>query len=228
MTIRKLSKEAAHASAKEISKALLILRHTHQSASSLFGAFEKLRKMRAPKQGTTTDSEQDILRAMLVLATAGLDSMTKQVIKDALPRLAETDDKVEQGLETFVARQIKGETDLFANSKFLAKLLVAKSRREKIIQEYVNDLTGGSLQSPEELMKAVYALGVDPAKCHIVSDQLRSVFRVRNTIIHELDINFDAPRRRRHNRRLDHMVRDTNKILLIAEKILLEVTTKLA
>jgi hypothetical protein len=38
-------------------------------------------------RGMSTDEEQDLLRAMLVTAAPGLDAMTKQLIRDALPKV---------------------------------------------------------------------------------------------------------------------------------------------
>jgi len=60
----------------------------------------------------TTDEEQDLLRAMLVMAAAGLDSMTKQLIRDALPQVVHRTGAAREGLEKFLARQLTGDVEL--------------------------------------------------------------------------------------------------------------------
>jgi hypothetical protein len=77
-------------------------------------------------------------------------------------------------------------------------------------------------------MKAAFALGVDPEECNIKPESLRPIFNVRNDIIHELDIDFQAPRRRRHNRSRRVMVEYTNTLLEIAEKIFVEVSKSIS
>ena len=63
-----------------------ILCSAHDAASSFLDTFNKVREARQAK-GTPTDEEQDLLRAMLLFATAGLDSMVKQLVtdRDTLP-----------------------------------------------------------------------------------------------------------------------------------------------
>lgn len=157
--------------------------------------------------------------------------MTKQVIRHSLPLLAERDRKVEQGIEAFVAKQLRGDEDgdgvAPSAGKFLARILVAQSHRKQVIAEYVGQLAGGSLQSAEELMKVSFALGLDPSACSIDPKRFKPIFDIRNKIIHELDINFEAPRRRRHSRSRDAMVEHANALLLAGENVLLAVAAKL-
>lgn len=227
--IRAISQRANYINEEDLSKSKLILQHSHESAKSLLSAFEIVRRNRGARGGTT-DSEQDLLRAMLVLTAAGLDSMTKQIIRDTLPELAEIDIKVEKGIETFVARQLRGDpnsSETTNSNRFLARLIIAKSRRDQAIQEYIDELTGGSLQSPEELIRAAFALGLEPYECGIDPDTLRPIFQVRNIIIHELDIALNAPRRNRNYRSKANMVQNANILLEIGEKILVGVNNKI-
>ncbi len=69
----------------KLSDGLLIFQNAHSSSLALFQAFELARKERGRNRGITTNLEQDILRAMLVMAYAGLDAGLKQVIQDVLP-----------------------------------------------------------------------------------------------------------------------------------------------
>jgi hypothetical protein len=80
----------------------------------------------------TTDEEQDLLRAMLVMAAAGLDSMLKQLIRDCMPSLVKANPQVREGLEKFVARSIRGEADApepLAGARFLGRVLAARGER---------------------------------------------------------------------------------------------------
>ena len=228
--IKKLSREIENISHSSFTKAKLILQQAHESSKFLLTAFDRARKRRGGKRGGTTDEEQDILRSMLVLASAGFDSMTKQVIRDCITALAEKDEKVRQGMETFVVRRIKSTEDegLSTQSvKFIAGVLACESPRKRILEEYINSLVGGSMQSPEELYRAVYALGLEPNSCDIKQDICKNIFDIRNKIIHELDINFAAKRRRRHVRRRKDMIDNTNRMLTIAENILLQTWNRL-
>ena len=107
--IRKLSD--AKTEADLASKARTILKHAHESADGFLDSFGAVRQHRGAAQGATRDDEQDLLRACLVFAAAGLDSTLKQLIRDTLPTLVRNDPDVKEGLETFVGRQIRGETD---------------------------------------------------------------------------------------------------------------------
>jgi hypothetical protein len=119
--------------------ARLILRHAKDTVKAFDKAFETVRKERGVTQGAPTDAEQDLLRAALVLAGAGLDSLTKQLIRAALPVLLERDEKVQKEFEDFAATRIKStasEADQPSGAKFLARILSAPSPRERLISEY--------------------------------------------------------------------------------------------
>ncbi len=208
----------------------MILQIAHESSKSILKAFDRTRKARGGRRGGTTDEEQDLLRSMLVLSAAGLDSMTKQIIRDCLVTLAEKDERVHQAIETFVSRRMKmtDKGGFPAQAvKFLAGILVSDSPKKRILEDYIGSLTGSSLQSPEELIRAVYALGLDPDSCHIDSNECKKIFDIRNKIIHELDINFSAKRRRRHVRKRGDMIQYTNHLLSAGENILINTYNKI-
>jgi NADH dehydrogenase FAD-containing subunit len=58
-------------------------------------------------KGTPTDEKQDLLRAMLIFATAGLDSMVKQLITDALPSVIEIDLGATAMFKKYVERRLE-------------------------------------------------------------------------------------------------------------------------
>ena len=212
------------------SKARLILKHAHESAEGFVDSFGAVRRDRNASQGTTTDEEQDLTRASLVFAAAGLDSALKQLIRDTLPDLVRADPKVREGLETFVERRIRGDSadgETTSGRKFLARILTSENQLDQLVEEYIVHLTGSSLQSAGELIRASEALALPMSDVGIDKAKLRPIFDCRNKIIHELDINLDAPTRNRESRSRTAMVRDANALLEVGERILSAVDEKL-
>ncbi len=99
--------------------------------------------------------------------------------------------------------------------------------QHQIIEDYISHLTSGSLQSAVELARITASLGLKKEQVHIDHKALKPVFDVRNKIIHELDINLDAPRRNRNVRNEPTMRKHTNILLGLAEDILDAVDKKL-
>jgi len=109
-------------------KARIILESARSSTKSFFDAFDKVRQARGATTGAPTDEEQDLLRASLVFAAVGLDSMLKQLVRVAIGRLAQKDPKVQAELETFVQRRLRGDSEdheALSSHKFLAGVLVS-------------------------------------------------------------------------------------------------------
>jgi hypothetical protein len=202
--------------------AALILRYTFESVQALSKAYDLARHDRGSKRGMTTDEEQDLLRAMLVMAASGLDAMTKQLIRDSLQSLIALSDRAQNSFEKFIARKLRDDSDAQKNAaaQLLAKVLSRPSPQAQMIEEYILDLTGGSLQSAEALFQIAAALGLTPAQAGVNAEVLRPIFSIRNKIIHELDINLEAARRNRNIRRKPEMVNATNHLLELASKIL--------
>jgi hypothetical protein len=215
----------------QTAKARAILQYAHDSAEALLAAFESVRVARSAGRGRSTDEEQDLLRAMLVMSAAGLDSSLKQLIRDCLPDLARVHESVAAELEKYVARQLRGdqeESETAASTAFLAKLLVAESLREALLERYILSLTGSSLQSAQELAKACNALAVEPQAVGVKVPDLRPIFTARNRIIHELDIDFGTGIRNRFPRSRESMIEYSNTLLEIGEEIIKAVEGNLA
>lgn len=210
--------------------AALILATAHESSLALLKAFNLARDERGRPRGMTTDEEQDLLRAMLVLAAAGLDGMVKQLVREALPSVLERDERALEALEKFIARQIRPEAldaDRAVGAKFLARVLSRPSPQKSAIDEYVRHLTGGSLQSSASLYEVVGALGLWPDDVGVDRRVLDPIFDVRNKIIHELDINLAVERRTRNVRARGAMITHTDHLLSVGERILKGVDAKL-
>jgi len=141
-------------------KSASIFEYTHASATSLVAAFDDAKAKRGNPRGVLTDQKQDILRASLVMCCAGVDAALKQAIRDCFERLLESRKPVREGFEKFIRKRISGEGDvleLTAGSKFLALILADKEPRGKLIEEYIRELTGDSLQSVDEILRTTSA-----------------------------------------------------------------------
>lgn len=217
----------AKAPSEECAKAAVILERAHDSANALLRAFELARQERGKPRGISTDDEQDLLRAMLVMAAAGLDSMLKQLIRDAVPALAPADEHVREGLQKYVARGVRGDSDgeAIGGATFVAKILTSASPQNAVVEQYIKHLTGGSLQSVDELLRTASALGLQGLQVDRAA--LRRIFVARNKIIHELDINLDGDRRKRNHRGLESMRKYAKALLEVGERVLAEVDDRI-
>lgn len=202
-----------------ISDAALVLDHAHRSASGFLESWADVRKHRNAKAGTSTDREQDLARAALIFAAAGLDSVLKQLMRDTLPDLIRRDEAVRKELEKFIDRRSQSSAPK-KGSSFLAQVLATENRLDHIIDAYIEDLVGSSLQSVEELSKATAALGLSTRNKEIAIDRavLKPIFAKRNVMIHELDIALDSSNRNRNSRTKTDMAKDANALLELAEQ----------
>jgi hypothetical protein len=229
--------------AKECQNAKLVLDTTHKTASSLLDAYERIRKdrlaaitqkERKSKAGTTTDQEQDILRAMLVMATAGLDGGTKQFIRDTMPSLIAKNETIRSGLITFIERQVRGDIDtqgMAGNPKFIARLLAAPSHQKQAIEEYIDKLTSGSLQSARELLQVGQAFALKETDIYHgkqTMKEVQKIFNIRNKIIHELDMNLEGKPRKRTQRKMQDMRSYVNTLLAIGVSLINKVSQKVS
>jgi hypothetical protein len=211
-------------------KAYLILKYAHDTAESMLEAFSTVRKARNAKQGATTDEEQDLLRAMVVFAGAGIDALTKQLIRDALPVMVEKLPEARERIEKHVAKHLRkgGETIVdeegasqgIVNPQRMAKILMADNPRAGLLELIVGDLTAGSLQSVQELHRVVGYLGLESKNLGVTEQELRDVFACRNRLIHEMDVNFQHPTRSRSSRNRADMTRFANSLLTASSMIL--------
>ena len=207
-------------------RAYQIIEYGHDSARSLIEAFCTVK---GGRPGAATDEQQDILRAAIVMAGACIDSSLKQLFRDCLPDLILTDNGVKREFETFVERALRRtDSEAGIDCKLLACALTSTHPLNFLSEAYVYSLTGASLQSTDQLFAACRALGLN-TKNDVPLDkaQLDKVFSARNDIVHEMDIDFDAPRRNRFQRRLEDTIRMANGLLVVSERICKVVHAKL-
>lgn len=208
----------------EVFNAYVIICNAHDACKSFLNIFESSRRLRNAR-GAPTDEDQDLLRAMLIFATSGLDSMAKQLVRDALPAVVERHEGARKVVTTHVERTIRKSDQ--TDAKILATVLMAKQPRKAFIDYVINDLTSSSLQSTEELLKIAAYFDIPSNKLIITQEPLTEIFRARNQIIHEMDIDFAQPRRNRRPRRKETMVKYTNEILKISSAFLKEVIERI-
>ncbi len=203
---------------QELAKAYFILVHTHETSGSFLSSFDS----RPNKMGAPTDQDQDLLRAMLIFASAGLDSMVQQLVKDALGIVINCDRGAFQQFESFISTAIKmpvsGSQLPTIDFNMLASALSQRTPRDAFLSTLVKKLTSNSMQSRSQLLSAAAHFG-------IIADELMSdfkkvdqVFEIRNRISHDMDIDFNQSNRRRFPRKREDMVGNTNLLLEIADK----------
>lgn len=208
----------------ECSSSFTILCNAHDAASSFLDAFEILRKSRGAK-GTPTDEEQDLLRAMVIFSSSGLDALAKQLVRDALPRVIDGNEGAEKMMKTHFERRLKQPDKA---NQLLADVLVDRDPRGKFVTVLVYELTSGSLQSYEELVKVASYFDVPTPEIVADDKALRRVFAARNQIIHEMDVDFAQVNRNRRPRKKKDMVGATDSIFAVSEKLLAAVDGRIA
>lgn len=153
-----------------------------------------------PLHGRLTSAEEDLLRAALVFTGAGLDATLKRLIRDTLPALLESNEQAHRKFEDFAVKQLGGAEAV--DGKVLARYIVASNPRERLIEDYIYDLTGSSLQSAEQVDLTAGALGINDGPLRAEINGLRDLFVARNQVSHELDLqaieqSWDRTRRSR-------------------------------
>ena len=202
-----------------------ILVGAHDSASSFLHLFEEIRKTRKAK-GTPTDQEQDLLRAMLVFASAGLDSMLKQLVRDSLELVIERSEGAQLQFKSFVEKRLLRQGSL--DPKFLSEVLVETNPRDMLMEYLIEDLTSRSLQSKEQIFRTASYFDLPSKNLTADATQLEKIFAARNEMSHEMDVDLAQRNRNRRPRRKKQMIEYTSIILQLADNILEEVDKKLA
>ena len=225
-----------------------VLRYARESVESFFHVLAVLRKQKGKarkKGGAPSHQEQDVLRAALVFAAAGLDSLLKHVIRDVLPVIIQVDQTAEGQLQKFASRALRGRTGRRAqelepeeadewfeiDTQFLAAALVSESPRDLVIGHLRDTLVSESLLSTQQLYRVVNYLGLDPAK-DVGLDKnkmkrLKEIFDCRNQIVHDMDIDFVRGWRNRVPRNQQTIQDYSRELLEVGDRILQQLSKKL-
>ncbi len=199
-------------------------------------------------RGRIAEQDQDLLRAILLFSASGLDAVVKRLVKDTYHLILQKDEKeyLESGgqigggvytqFESFVESKIKkkelfdkeNQRDLInVNSKFLAQILSTSNTHEYLVRSMKEDLTSSSLQSFEQLAKVAGALEIASRELIRNKQELEEAFRVRNCIVHEMDIDLSQATRQRRNRNQATMIKYSNTIIKTAKLFIQSIETKL-
>jgi hypothetical protein len=207
-----------------LQNAYVIVCNAHKACSAFLRQFHEIRKFRNAK-GTATDSEQDLLRAMLIFACSGLDSMVKQLIRDALAKVIRNDDGAEAMFMERTKKYINKNID--QNIELLIQSIVSYNPRDVLTQNLISELVAGSLQSVDELFRVASFFNIPSKKLIDNPSDLKEIFKTRNQISHEMDIDFSQSNRNRRPRAMMTMINYTEQIFKVSESFLEETQNKL-
>ncbi|MCK6456025.1 MAG: hypothetical protein L6Q92_05790 [Phycisphaerae bacterium] len=180
-----------------------LLEYGIASTNSLADLYDTLTESRG--RGAPTHEDQDLLRAMLVMAGATLDIVVKRIIRDSLHALVTKNAKALKAARDHVHRRLLKTIDDRGGQR-LAEALLSESPQAAIVGFIIDDITGESLQSVEELQRAAGYLGLEGFQ---VPQGVRDALAARNQIVHEMDAIETQTRgrgsRRRRQRKKDEM-----------------------
>ena len=162
---------------------------------------------------------------MIIFAAAGLDSMAKQLITDALPKVVTVEIGATEMFKRHIERKLATSNQF--NPRFLADVLGEVDPRKQLLAGLVGELTGESLQSTEQLLRAAAHFNIPSQQICDDPKTLSLIFRARNEISHEMDIDFRQPNRSRRPRAKATMVAYANELFKIAQILLSEVDRKI-
>ena len=158
---------------------------------------------------------------MLVFAGAGLDSMIKQLVRDALSLTIDRSKGAEENLKAFIAKRLARQDTL--DPRFLSSVLASRDPRDVLVSALVDDLISQSLQSKDQVLRVASYFDIPSAALATDLKLLERIFRARNEIVHEMDVDFAQTNRNRRPRRKEAMINHTTEILRLANAFLVEV-----
>jgi hypothetical protein len=158
---------------------------------SVFGLFETsypaVRALRKGTRGRLPETEHDLFRAAVVFVGAGIDTVFKQALRSCVAMQIDQSTGARDKYIEFVSRYIQNGPSV--DPQRLAMLLTAGSSDFVLKDAYIEQLTGSSLQSVNQVTSALSALGLnDHTKLYKDSKALQPLFKARNEIAHELDM----------------------------------------
>lgn len=208
----------------ELLSAYSVLEHACDATEAFMNAFGTVRVARKAK-GTATDHEQDLMRAALVFAAAGLDSLVKQLIRDALRNVLIRNVGARAQFTDYVQSKLKRPDG--ADFRFLAEALSAEAPTHYLQQQLIAELTGSSLQSKDQLLRAAAYFAIPANEVSADLAKLHSIFHARNQIAHEMDVLLGQPNRGRRQRTAKVMKEYASTVLQTALAFYLAVEKRL-
>ncbi|GAA1111171.1 hypothetical protein [Streptomyces javensis] len=175
-----------HGCPAEVERSWARLVATHKSVSGLFVTLNELRAAQDDMRGAVSETHRDQARAAIVFTAAGIDACLRTLLRDSLHTLLLTAGAAHGAFVShFMANRLTG--DLTAATK---KAVVDIDPRSALIDLYVGDLTGASIQGAADLVRCRNALGLknEPALDDAILTGHQPFFNARHEVVHELDL----------------------------------------
>lgn len=178
-----------HACPDQVKASWARLKATHKSVSGLFDTLHVLREKsvgaRDDARGRLSEDQLDQIRAAIMFTSAGLDACLRRLLRDALPALIEGGGKPQGEFKGHViTTRLAGTL-----SRETKNAITDLDPRTRLIDLYVEDLAGSSLQGHTDLIRVRDALGLtNVALTDEHLEALKDFFAARNEIAHELDL----------------------------------------
>ncbi len=172
---------------------------THKSVTGLFNTLNQLRQQGDPR-GPISEDQRDLARAAIVFTAAGVDACLRTLLRDALATLLTTDGPAHGAFTRhFYDQRLSGSL-----TNATKKAVVSLDPRAALIDLYVQDLTGPSIQSWKELRAVRSALGIASDRLDdTVLQTHQPFFDARHEVVHELDLIDPSGRGTRGRRHRD-------------------------
>ena len=116
----------------KLNRSHTIIVSAYDAASSFIELFDDTRQNRKAR-GTPTNKEQDLLRAMLIFACAGLDSMVKQLVTDTIGQVIDHNEGSHVQFQLFVEKRLLRQGAI--DPKFLSSILTHTEPRSFLVSE---------------------------------------------------------------------------------------------
>ncbi|MDA5145887.1 hypothetical protein PEM37_30690 [Streptomyces sp. AD681] len=188
-----------HGCPTEVQRSWERLKATHKSVSGLSTTLNELRAAQDDMRGPVSETHRDQARAAIVFTAAGIDACLRTLLRDSLPTLLSTaGDAHGAFVAHFMANRLNGDM-----TRATKQAVVDIDPRSALIDLYVQDLTGSSIQGGADLIRCRNALGLknDPALDDQILKSHQPFFNARHEVVHELDLvdpSGRGTRRRRH------------------------------
>ena len=116
-----------------------------------------------------------------------MDAVLKEAMRSCVPTAVESSEGARDKYLDFVTKHLQDGTAFY--TRRLADLLISDVPGAALLDAYVQNLTGSSLQSQTQVTAALAALGLqDERDLFKDSKALNPLFRTRNEIAHEMDM----------------------------------------
>lgn len=177
-------------------------------------------------RGRLLETHVDLLRAAIAFAGAGLDTSLKELIRTTIREVWKRNELSRNKFRDFVVSHLAPAGGAVSPARLADVLTSARDVHDQLLDEYEKSLTGGSLQSAQQVNVVCGALGIDRRELRERMKDgsvLDRMFRARNEIIHELDLTTAG----RRSRKLETAREYASEALAVTQEIVNAVAAQL-